>query len=146
MVWLLDTGILLRYVLLRDPLSSLIRAAIRRLAAQGHNLAFADQSAAEFWNVCTRPVSARGGYGLSIPRTDSRLRLLERRFARLHQADAAYAIWRKLIVDHKISGVQVHDARLVAQMMAQGVTHILTLDPGDFRRFRGVTAVHPSKI
>ncbi len=60
--------------------------------------------------------------------------------------EQVYVIWRQLVVAHSIRGVQVHDARLVAIMQAYGLTHILTLNIGDFERFPNITAVHPSQV
>jgi hypothetical protein len=41
---------------------------------------------------------------------------------------------------------QVHDARIVAAMNVHGVTHPLTLNGADFRRFRSITVQHPHDI
>jgi hypothetical protein len=43
-------------------------------------------------------------------------------------------------------GVNVHDARLVAAMIAHGVTHVLTANVKDFARYPTVTAVAPGEI
>jgi predicted nucleic acid-binding protein len=143
---LVDTGILLRLLDRADPQHHDIRAALRRLRAQGDTLAIATQNLAEFWNVSTRPASARGGYGLSTHDADARLRILERIFRIFPDTHAAYAIWRQLIVNYAVQGVQVHDARLVALMAAYGITRILTLNPGDFQRYPGMMAISPSQL
>jgi predicted nucleic acid-binding protein len=106
----------------------------------------AAQNVAEFWNVCTRPASARGGLGLSLAETNQRLRLLERIVRVLPDSATAYSIWRNLVVSHSIVGVQVYDARLAALMQFHGVPHILTLNLGDFGRFSWITAMHPSML
>ena len=36
--------------------------------------------------------------------------------------------------------------RIAALMLAHGVTHILTLNPTDFARYSGITAVTPQEI
>jgi len=54
--------------------------------------------------------------------------------------------WRRILVDYRVSGVQVHDARLIAAMLVHGVTHILTFDAKDFSRFDKIDAVHPLKV
>jgi predicted nucleic acid-binding protein len=146
MVVLLDTGILLRYVNRTDPLHKSVRAAVRTVKTAGADLAMAWQNVAEFWNVCTRPASARGGLGLSIAETNQRLRLLERIVRVLPDSAAAYPIWRNLVVSLSVAGVQVHDARLVALMQSQGMTHILTLNSADFARFAGITVFHPTTL
>jgi predicted nucleic acid-binding protein len=51
-----------------------------------------------------------------------------------------------LIVANRVNGVQVHDARLVAVMMAHGIRQIVTFDMGDFRRYAAIEAIHPDKI
>ena len=47
------------------------------------------------------------------------------------------------MVAHAVSGVQVHDARLVAAMHVHAVTHLLTLNDRDFTRYPDITAVNP---
>jgi hypothetical protein len=59
----------------RRTRSSAVRC--ERSGAEGDILVTAAQCAAEFWNVCTRPTTARGGFGLSIPEAGRRLRVLE---------------------------------------------------------------------
>src|SRR6267142_7094213 len=131
---LVDSGILLRLVNRSDVQHASVRAALRLLRQRGDSLVTAAQNMAEFWNVCTRPASARGGYGLSLAEAAHRLRLLERLFPLLPDTPAAHAIWKHLLVAHGVMGVQVHDARLAALMTAQGVRHILTFNTADFTR------------
>ncbi len=47
-----------------------------------------------------------------------------------------------------VSGVQVHDARLVAAMISHGATHILTFNTADFARYapEGIMAVDPATV
>jgi hypothetical protein len=47
-----------------------------------------------------------------------------------------------------VSGVQVHDARLVAAMKLNSVTHILTFNATDFTRYatEGIVAVDPTTV
>jgi predicted nucleic acid-binding protein len=146
MVVLLDTGILLRYVNRTDPLHKSVRAAVRAVKSAGDDLAMAWQNVAEFWNVCTRPTSARGGLGLSIAETNQRLRLLERIVRVLPDSAVAYPTWRNLVVSLSVAGVQVHDARLVALMQSHGMTHILTLNSADFTRFARITVLNPNML
>lgn len=63
---LVDTGVLLRLIITSDPGHFEARRAIKLLRARGDKLVTLTQNAAEFWNVCTRPTSARGGLGLSV--------------------------------------------------------------------------------
>jgi len=112
-----DTGILLRLLNRADPQHAAIRASARILHQRGDVLVTSSQNIAEFWNVCTRPLTARGGLGLSLEETQRRLRLIERVMQVLPDTAASYLIWKQLVVTHAVMGVQVHDARLVALMM-----------------------------
>ena len=113
---LADFGILLRLLEPTDPLYTIIDQAVRLLHARGDRIVIATQNVAEFWNVWTRPASARGGYGLSIAETDRRLTIIEAVFAVLSEPPSAYRLWRSLVTTHAVQGKQVHDARLVALM------------------------------
>src|SRR5258708_5844088 len=116
MLILIDTGILLRLLDRNDPQHALIRQALRLLRGRGDTFALSAQNAAEFWNVCSRPATARGGLGLTVQETERRLRVVERLFPVLADTTAAYPLWRQLVVRHGVMGAAVHDARLVAWM------------------------------
>jgi predicted nucleic acid-binding protein len=49
-------------------------------------------------------------------------------------------------VDYRVSGVQVHDARLVAAMHIHGVKRILTFNTKDFARYDRIEAIHPLQM
>ena len=140
MRYLLDTGILARLLHRADPLHPDVRSAIRQISGSGHALVTSTQNIAEFWNLCTRPASARGGFGLSVAETEKRVRLLERLITVLREPESAYRQWRVLVLRCGVQGRQVHDARLAALMKAYRIKRILTLNPDDFRRYPGVVA------
>jgi len=146
MAVLADTGILVRLLDRTDPQHAVVRQAIRVLRARGQGLVTAPQNVAEFWNVCTRPVAARGGLGLTVAEAERRLRIVERLFPLLPGHPAGYVHWRHLVVSQGVMGVQVHDARLVALMMAHGLTELLTLNAADFARYPAVTTTTPAGL
>jgi predicted nucleic acid-binding protein len=146
MRYLVDTNVLLRLLQRNDPNYSTIRQAVRILIGRGDELCCAPQNLVEFWNVCTRPATARGGFGLTVAETDRRIRLIERIFTILEETPAVYPKWRRLVVDNSVSGVQVHDARIVSMMVVHSITHILTLNSADFSRYTGITSVSPDEI
>jgi len=45
-----------------------------------------------------------------------------------------------------VSGIQVHDARIVAAMLVHQVQAILTFDLDDFKRYPGIVVIHPNAI
>ena len=145
MPYLADTNILLRLLQRSDPEHSLVRAAVRALHRRGERICFAPQNLVEFWRVCTRPTSANG-FGLTVEETDRRARVIERLFVLLPDGPAVHAEWRHLVVAQAVSGVQVHDARLVAFMHVHGLQDLVTFDVDDFARYPGISAVHPQHI
>jgi predicted nucleic acid-binding protein len=142
---LMDTNILLRLLEPKDAEYALVREAVKTLTVRGESLCFASQNLIEFWNVCTRPLS-RNGLGLSSVQTDERAALIEGKFRLLPDHERIHAEWRRLVVAHSVAGVQVHDARLVASMMAHGVPQLLTLNDRDFARYATISVVHPREV
>lgn len=146
MQYLVDTGIWLRLFDHTDPQQLDIRTALGLIRSKGHTLAVCPQNIAEFWNVSTRPTSARGGYGKNVATTQLRVQFIERHARMLVESFAAYQQWRDLLIQYRIQGVAVHDARLVSMMQNAGVRHILTLNGSDFVRYTGITVVSPKDI
>jgi predicted nucleic acid-binding protein len=141
-----DTNVLLRFIAPEDPNHLLVRNLIYSLLNRTEETCYTSQNLAEFWNVCTRPSTARSGFGLSIEETDLRAQIIERYFTFLPDNAAVHAEWRRLVVDYRVSGVKVHDARLVAAMCVHGVTDIVTFNTDDFTRYTEITAYHPTTI
>jgi predicted nucleic acid-binding protein len=143
--WLLDTNILLRMSKRDDPHYPTISGALRSLAAQGAQLCFTSQTLGEFWNASTRPVD-QNGFGLTTSETDRIARVIERDFQFLPDSREIHDRWRRLLVEHDVRGVQVHDARLAASMYVHGVARLLTMNVRDFRRFTGLRIIHPDEV
>jgi predicted nucleic acid-binding protein len=74
-----------------------------------------------------------------------RVRSIERLCNLLFEDERSYEIWRQLIVRHSVTGVAMHDARLVAIMKARGIDRILTVNDRDFRRYEpeGIVIITP---
>lgn len=142
---LVDTNVLLRAVQKTHPLNRSAREAVRSLLIRGDVLCITLQNMAEFWNVCTREQQANG-LGMSIEAAGRQLARMERIFAVLPDSAAVITHWRKLVVDHAVRGVKVHDAHLVASMQAWNIRQILTFNVADFARFGNVQALHPDQI
>jgi predicted nucleic acid-binding protein len=146
MPYLLDTNIPVRLANRHDPLHRAARQAVYALRSRGERLCYTSQILGEFWNVCTRPAAARGGLGLTISRTDRRVRVMEQHLILLPDSRQVHEEWRQLLVAHAIIGLQVYDARLVATMHVYGITHLLTFNVEHFRRFTEITVQHPTDI
>ena len=115
MKYLLDTNILLRLIELTHKHHKETSEALRKLRQQNCTFYILLQNISEFWNVCTRPKD-KNGLGLSITETDLQLKRFERFFKFLPDTTEVYENWRELVVNHSVSGVQVHDAKIAATM------------------------------
>jgi predicted nucleic acid-binding protein len=143
--YLVDTNILLRLVQPDSPEYGTIRQCTDRLWERGADLFYTSQNLAEFWNVCTRPAD-RNGFGFSVAETDERATLIEAKFSFAADSEATHQEWRTIVVAAGVSGIQVHDARMVAAMQVHGIANLLTLNVKDFRRFSGITVLSPDEV
>jgi predicted nucleic acid-binding protein len=143
--YLVDSNVLLRWVKPDHSDYPAIISATDAILRHGGVLCYTSQNVAEFWNTCTRPVD-RNGYGLSPQDTDQRARFFEEKLRLLPDNLAIHEEWRRLLVTYSVSGVQVHDARLVAAMRVHGIKHILTFNDRDFTRYADIQAVHPRTV
>jgi predicted nucleic acid-binding protein len=142
---LADTNILLRWVQPHHPDYPVIQAALNILRKRGDAIYITPQNLIEFWNSATRPVD-RNGLRFTPAEADQEVTRLEGFFRFAADTPEIYTAWRELVRTVGVSGVQVHDARLVAVMRVYGLTHILTLNTQDFQRYPGVVAVHPHEL
>jgi len=143
--FLADSNIFIRWVKPDDCDYPLLNGLIEGLIRRGSSLCYTSQNLAEFWNTCTRPTE-RNGYGLSVEDADGRAAVIEDSLNLLADSLAVHREWRKLIVASRVSGVQVHDARLVAAMHVHGIKRILTFNDRDFARYTTVKAWHPQSL
>jgi predicted nucleic acid-binding protein len=142
---LLDSNILIRWLEPDNSDQIVVKAALDRLMLLKTDLCFTSQNLGEFWNTMTRPAN-RNGYGLSPEEADIRAKEVETWFDLLPDSLAVHNRWRRLLVDYRVSGVQVHDARLVAAMLVHDVKRILTFNTKDFARYDEIEAVHPLQM
>ena len=147
MIHIPDTNVLLRFADRTAAQHAVVLSAVRKLKAGGDKIYIVPQTYVEFWNICTRP-TARNGFGFTVPRTNHSLRLVEKIFPLLSDDARVHQEWRKLVLSFGVSGVQVHDARIVAAMLVHQITYILTFNISDFARYSsiGIVAVDPSKV
>jgi predicted nucleic acid-binding protein len=142
LIYLVDTNILLRVLEEQHPIHARLKTTVQRLTQEGHTLKMTTQNCVEFWNVATRPID-RNGFGLKVASANQSLAKLENIFPRLIDSLLIYDEWRRLVIKFEVLGVQVHDVRLVAAMRFYGITHILTMNTKDFKRYEseGIVAV-----
>ena len=142
---LLDTNVLLRSAEPGHAQHQQARDATDLLGKQGHTLCLVPQNFYEFWVVSTRPL-AQNGRGKAPDEVLAEFAFLESHFAVFPDTPAVFDEWKKLMAAYKTTGKPSHDARFVAAMLAHGITHILTFNDQDFRRYAGITPISPAGV
>lgn len=144
-LYLIDSNVLIRWVQHESPDFRIVSTAIKQLAHFKAVPCYTSQNLGEFWNVMTRPAD-RNGYGYTPSVAQIRTRDIEAAFRFLPDSQAVHNVWRRLLVDYRVCGVQVHDVRLVAAMHVHDVKRILTFNTKDFARFDQIEAIHPRDL
>lgn len=142
---LLDTNIVVR---LSEPTISQaheVRRVVALLPERGFESCIVPQVIYEYWSVATRP-AANNGLGLSPEDAERDIEDYLRLFTLLRDERTVFERWRSLVRVYRVTGKNVHDARLVAAMERHALTHLLTLDETDFVRYAGITALSPSAM
>lgn len=141
-----DSNILARSIHKGDAMQQVAQTAVDWLFVNGEIVCVLAQNLYEFWVVATRPIEANG-LGLSFIEAQTHLLEFEHLFSvQLETADI-YTEWRQLVTQHAVLGKPAHDARIVAAMKVHGISHLITFNVGDFKRFPGImTAISPEDV
>ena len=145
MNWAVDTNVLLRTTDVGDPAQSVAEGAIENLRLSGESLSIFPQNLIEFWAVATRPF-ANNGLGLSVAQAEAQVHKLKAMFVLLDDRPEIYSLWERVVIRYQVTGKQAHDARIVAAMKLHDLSHLLTFNDSDFKRFTEITVVNPSSI
>ena len=146
MSYLLDTNILLRFISPKDPKHSEVVTTVDALHNRQQRVIISPQNLIELWNVCTRP-KENNGLGLTLKKTEEEVKRLKKLFIFFPDNLDVYLQWERLVSTYNVKGSKVHDTRLVAFMLVHQISHIMTFNVKDFRRFRGeITPLTPEDI
>lgn len=141
---LVDTNILLRSAQPNHPLCPQATHAVSKLLRQNDEVFFCSQNISEFWNVATRPAEVNGL--VSLEEVLQEVSSIENLLTLLPDVPAIYPVWKRIVEDHRVQGVKVYDARLVAVMGVYAVESVLTFNGVDFKRYNNINALHPDSI
>jgi len=137
-VSVVDTNVLVHSSVTASPDHARARAALVRLRSQGP-ATITRQILREFLSVTTRPQPWANAATLAeaTRNTDGFLR----RFVVLEDGPRVWDELMALTRSFVFGGKQVHDANIVATMLAHGETRLLTFNEADFRRFGSLIEV-----
>ncbi|MDX2044342.1 MAG: type II toxin-antitoxin system VapC family toxin [Acidobacteriota bacterium] len=145
MRYALDTNILARSIEPDHPMHDPANLAIEALTARSESIYVLAQSLYEFWVIATRP-REQNGLGLSAVEAQVRLNEFQQIFSLKTDRPEIYVEWKQLVTQYAVIGKPAHDARIVAAMKVHGITHLLTFNVGDFKRFQAITVVSPNEV
>jgi predicted nucleic acid-binding protein len=145
MSYLVDTNVLARSIEANHPMHEDAARGVESLLNHGEIVCVLPQNLIEFWNVCTRPAD-KNGLGQTPEIASQHITRFEQTFVLLPDTPAIFHEWKRLVSNHAVSGVQVHDARIVAAMKVHGVDHLITFNGSDFRRYQGISILDPREI
>src|SRR5438876_99760 len=134
MSYLIDTNVLVRLAQPKNPDQREALRALRILRRDPDFLGIIPRNLIEFWAVATRPASANG-LDLTVDETARQIGRLKALFTLLPDSPDIFSEWEKLVLQHQVLGKQAHDAWLVAAMNIHKLTHLLTFNTDDFKRF-----------
>ena len=145
MSWLVDSNVLLRLAQPGSPDCDLAIAALGKLRERGESVFATAQNFIEFWCVATRP-KEQNGLGFAASEAEIEMSRLEAFFRFVPESGAVFDKWKEVVGRYGVCGVKVHDARLAAVMLVNGLSHVLTFNISDFSRFSEIAAVHPGAL
>lgn len=128
-----DTNILIYATIAESPFHAEAKHQLETLELQGYSLWISRQVIREFLAVLSRSQT----FSPPIPANHlvKTVRAFEKRFSIAEEGVEVTTILLELIENYAVGGKQVHDANLVATMLANRVTCLLTYNRSDFERF-----------
>ena len=136
-----DTNVHIYATDLSSPWHHIARAALARANASADVLAASPQIIGEYLSALIRAHATTGQPPLAdiLANTEN----IRRSCILLDENDAVVAKLIELVQNIPTAGKQIHDANIVATMLAHGVRRLLTNNVDDFARFASVITIVP---
>jgi predicted nucleic acid-binding protein len=131
----IDTNVLVHASAVGAPMRQQSRSALSQIAATVP-LRISRQVLREFVAVITRPQT--WAHAQTVAQAASAAAMLARDFEILEDGPAVWDVLLSLCRKFEFGGKQVHDANIVATMLAHGETRLLTFNMADFERFKSL--------
>lgn len=128
-----DTNILLRATLEAYPNHNALKTYVTGFIQAGHELWISRQVLREYMAQATRPQNF--SQPLTIEQIETQFETIKTVFQIADETQAVTNELVRLVKTYPSGGRQIHDANIVATMVVQGLTHLMTLNVEDFRRF-----------
>ena len=129
----IDTDVLVKSRILEAPDHDIARARLERALQNQEPLRISRQVLREYLSVVTRPQT----WPIPVTREDALddVNRLMGAFEILEDGPVVTETLIELCRDVSVGGRQIHDANIVATMLAYGEGRLLTFNTADFRRY-----------
>jgi predicted nucleic acid-binding protein len=138
---LVDTNVLIYHQIAGSPFHVAARTQLRDLSAAGHTLWVSRQILREYLAAMSRPGTVTPPPSMTALIAD--VQTFQTRFFSAEDGLAVTIHLLSLLSSIPCGGKQVHDANIVATMLAPGIPRLLTHNVVDFSRFAGIITVVP---
>jgi predicted nucleic acid-binding protein len=136
-----DANVLIYSRVALSPLHAVALQSLNDLSTAGHALWTSRQVLREYLAATTRPGTLTPPVPIAALVAD--VQAFEARFQIAEDGAAVTAELLKLITAIPCAGKQIHDANIVATMLAAGIAKLLTHNVADFSRFASHITVVP---
>lgn len=128
-----DTNVLVNSRIPQAPGHDTAREMLERTMREGEPRRISRQILREYLAVVTRPQN----WGVPFPTSEAvdDIEQLIQSYELLEDGPAVTEILISLCREIPVGGRQIHDANIVATMLAHGEHRLLTFNTGDFRRY-----------
>jgi predicted nucleic acid-binding protein len=137
----IDTNVLIYASRERAPQHELAIEMLRRVAHEGGPTWVSRQVIREYLASVTRPQPSEPA--LTPEQATADVRRLMRSFFVADESEAVTDHLIDLARRFGVKGRQIHDANIVATMLANGIHRLLTFNLADFRRFEPTIVLEP---
>ena len=145
MSYAIDTNILARSIEDAYPMRQIASDAVEILIKNEDIVCLFPQILYEFWVIATRPRD-QNGLGMSSTEAKTQCAEFEGIFSVMPDVRSIYGEWKSLVTQYEVMGKKAHDARIVAAMKVHNISHLLTFNGDDFKRFQEITVVQPNEL
>ena len=128
-----DTNVLIKARILEAPDHDIARASLENAFAESEPLRISRQVLREYLAVVTRPQT--WPVGITREEALADVERLTGAFEILEDGPVVTDTLLALCREVPVGGRQIHDANIVATMLAYGERRLLTFNQGDFRRY-----------
>lgn len=137
----IDTNVLIYATDTVSPWHNLAQGVIHMAREDGIELVVSPQVLREYLAATTR-ISVLG-QGAPLPDVLANIHVFRTQFRVVDETSQVIDHLLRLLQSIKVAGKQIHDANLVATMLAYEIPHLLTHNTADFARFAHLITVLP---